>query len=249
MGELELGRVSRLEEPRAGQLRDAFANFLRLDIASGDAAADTLNTYVSQIKQYWQWCLARDLDPARASRAEVKEYRRFLVEEKGYKPATISLKLTVVRRFYAAAVEQGLVATNPALGLKPPREKKDPAEKINYLESHELKTLLHSLADDGSVKAKRDRLLISIMALEGPRTIEMHRANIADLVQQGGNLGIRVEGKRSIRVVPLTPYLADLLKDYLQARKEQGEALKGDRPLFVAVGNRAGGEEIESSIH
>ena len=244
MKELELGQVSRMRDLTTQQLQEAFADFLRLDIASGDVATDTLTTYLSQIKQYLAWCFDQDINPARVSRTEIKEYRRFLVEEKVYKPATISLKLTTVKRFYDAALEKGLISTNPVLGVKPPRDKKDPAEKINYLESHELKTLLHSLPNDASVQGKRDRLLIAIMALEGTRTIEMHRANIANLVQQGGNIGIRVEGKRSIRVVPLTPYLTDLLKDYLQARKNEGEILKGDLPLFVAVGNRAGGKRL-----
>lgn len=240
----KIAEVSRLKELTIQQLQTAFADFLRLDIASGDAAADTLNTYISQIKQYLNWCFAQNLNPAQVSRTEIKEYRRFLVEEKAYKPSTISLKLTTVRRFYDAAIEQGFLTSNPALGVKPPRDKKDAAEKINYLEAHELKTLLHSLVGDDSLPAKRDHLLIAIMALEGTRTIEMHRANIGDLVQQGVNIGIRVEGKRNIRVVPLTPYLTDLLKDYLQIRKNQGEILQPERPLFIAVGNRAGGKRL-----
>lgn len=244
MDEVELKQVIPMRELTTQQLQDAFANFLRLDIGSGDVAADTVKTYLSQIKQYLTWCFEQEVNPACVSRTEIKEYRRFLVEEKEYKPSTISLKLTTVKRFYDAALEYGLIPTNPVLGVKAPRDKKDPAEKINYLESSELKTLLHSLVDDGSVKAKRDRLLIAIMALEGTRTIEMHRASIGDLVQQGDNIGIRVEGKRSIRVVPLTPYLTDLLKDYLQTRKNQGEVLLGERPLFMAVGNRAGGKRL-----
>lgn len=241
---MELEKVTRIRDLTIEQLQNAFADFLRLDIAAGDAADDTLRTYVSQIKQYFAWCFDYQVNPATVTRTDIKEYRRFLVEVKNYKPATIGLKLTTVRRFYDAAVEQGLMSVNPVVGVKPPRDKKDPAEKINYLESHELKLLLHSLVDDGSIKAKRDRLLIAIMALEGTRTIEMHRASIGDLVQQGSNIGIRVEGKRSIRVVPLTPYLTDLLKDYLQTRKKKGEMLQGDRPLFIAVGNRAGGKRL-----
>jgi integrase/recombinase XerD len=64
------------------------------------------------------------------------------------------------------------------------------------------------------------------MTLEGPRTVELHRANISDLVRQGGNLGIRVEGKSNIRIVPLTPDIANILMNYLEAREENGEALK-----------------------
>lgn len=133
---------------------------------------------------------------------------------------------------------------NPALGIKPPREKRDAAERVTYLEKSELQQLLAAVPSDGSLKSKRDKLLLALLALEGPRTVEIHRANIADIVQQGNNLGIRVEGKRNIRVVPLTPDLAQALITYLEARKAEGEILSSSSPLFIAVGNRAGGERI-----
>ena len=88
--------------------------------------------------------------------------------------------MAVVRRFYQAALEKGLIAFNPAAGVKPPREKRDPAEKITFLEQEEVETLLKVIPDDGTIKTARDRAIIAIMALEGTRTIELHRANIAD---------------------------------------------------------------------
>lgn len=50
------------------------------------------------------------------------------------------------------------------------------------------------------------------MPLLGSRTVELHRASIEDLVQQGDNLGIRVEGKQNIRIVALTPYCKSALE-------------------------------------
>ena len=82
------------------------------------------------------------------------------------------------------------------------------------------------------------------MALEGTRTVELHRADIANVVRQGQNLGIRVEGKRSIRVVPLTPDIANLLVEYLHLRETSGEILKPNRPLFASTGNNSRGNRI-----
>lgn len=226
------------------KLETAFADFLNIDIANGDAATDTIATYISQIKQYLNWCAKLKLDPVAVTRREIKEYRRWLVEDKQYKPTTIALKLTAVRRFYDGALEHGLLAVNPAVGVRPPREKRDPAEKITFLEKEEAKAFLAAVAVDGSLKSFRDLALLKIMTLEGPRTIEMHRANVGDVVQQGHNLGIRVEGKRNIRIVPLTPKIAQCLRDYLAARIAEGEELTPASPLFIAVGNRAGGQRI-----
>jgi site-specific recombinase XerD len=226
------------------QLLAAFADFLNIDVSAGDAADDTLITYRRQIEQFVKWCDRYKLHPATITKDDIKRYRRWMVDTQKFKPATIALKLSVVRRFYQAAVDRGLISSNPAVGVHPPREKRDPTEKITYLEQVEVEQLLSVIPDDGTIKSARDKALISIMALEGPRTVEMHRANIADIVRQGQNIGIRVEGKRSIRVIPLTDDLADLLLKYLDLRKEKGEILKPANPLFITTGNRAKGQRI-----
>ena len=221
-----------------------FAEFLDIDVSAGDAATDTLKTYTRQLQQFLGWCDRRQLDPVTVIKDDIKKYRHWMIKQKGYKPATIALKLAVVRRFYQAAVEKGLIAFNPAAGVKPPREKRDPAEKITYLEQVEVETLLNIIPNDGTLKSARDKAMLAIMALEGPRTVELHRADIANLVRQGGNLGIRVEGKRSIRVVPLTVDIAQLLVAYLHQRETSGEILKPTRPLFIATGNNSRGQRI-----
>jgi integrase/recombinase XerD len=225
-------------------LLEVFAEFLNIDVSAGDAASDTLNTYRRQVQQFVEWCDRQKIHPAEVTKDDIKHYRRWMVEKKKFKPATVALKLSVVKRFYQAAVEKGLILINPATGVKPPREKRDPAEKITYLEKAEVETLLEAIPNDGTLKTLRDKALLAIMALEGPRTVELHRANISDVVRQGGNLGIRVEGKRNIRIVPLTPDIANLLMNYLESREENGETLKPSSPLFIAVGNRSGGKRI-----
>jgi len=226
-------------------LLETWTEFLALDVAAGDAAQDTADTYRRQLRLFLSWCdcASPQINPTSATKEDIKRYRRFLVDDRKLKPATVALKLSVVRRFYDAAVEKGLILTNPALSIKPPREKRDAAEKVTYLEKSEVEKLLAAIKSDGSVKALRDKALLAIMALEGPRSVEMHRANIADLVQQGNNLGIRVEGKGSIRIVPLTPDIAIALMNYLEARKAI-EVLAPSSPLFVAVGYRALGRRI-----
>ena len=225
-------------------LLEVFADFLNIDVGAGAAAADTLNTYRRQIEQFIHWCDRHHLHPAEVTKDDIKRYRRWMVDTKQFKPATVALKLAVVRRFYQAAVERGLIPSNPANGVKPPREKRDPAARITYLEKSEVEQFLAAVPDDGSLKAARDKALLAIMALEGPRTVELHRANVEDVVKQGVNWGIRVEGKRNIRIVPLTIELADILLTYLEIREESGEQLKPSNPLFIALGNRAGGKRI-----
>ena len=235
---------SQVSDITTNNLLVVFAEFLNIDVSAGDAAEDTLKTYTRQLQQFLQWCDRALLNPVTATKEDIKKYRRWMIANQQYKPATIALKLSVVRRFYQAAVEKGMLAINPAAGVKPPKEKRDPSEKITYLEQSEVEILLGVVPSDRSLRSARDRVMLAIMALEGTRTVELHRANIASLVRQGQNLGIRVEGKRSIRVVPLTPDIAHLLVDYLHLRETQGEVLHPTRPLFVATGNSSRGQRL-----
>lgn len=226
------------------RLLDAFAEFLNLDVGSGDASQDTIATYRCQLQLFVTWCEREQVNPVTVTREQIKRYRRFLIEEKKFKVATIALKLSVVRRFYDAAVEKGLLMVNPAVGIKPPLEKRDPAERITFLEKSEVEQLLAAIPNDGSLKAARDKALLGIMPLLGPRTVELHRANLGDLVQQGNNIGIRVEAKRSIRIVPLTPDLVRVLMAYLEARRDRGEVLEQDSPLFIGVAYSSKGKRL-----
>jgi site-specific recombinase XerD len=221
-----------------------FAQFIKVDVAEGDASSDTVKTYASGVKQFFAWCASMRLHPLEATRETIKQYRRWLVEVKRYKSATISLKLTVVRRFYAGAIEHELIVANPALGIKPPRENRDPATRINYLEEVEVSQLLEAIPGDDSVASLRDRLLVGTMVLEGCRTIEMHRLSVEDIVKRGRDVGLRVSGKRSLHVVPLTPNLAKLLQKYLNARIDSGEELTPESPLFVSVDRRTKGVRL-----
>jgi site-specific recombinase XerD len=230
--------------PTAEAMQSVFADFMQLDVANGDAASDTVDTYSYRTRQYVSWCNSQGINLALATNEDIKTYRHYLIKEKGQKPATIALTLSVLRRFYAAALSKGLIKENPAIGVKPPTEKVDAAERITYLEEEELRHLLATIPNDGSLKSWRDRSLLAIMALQGPRTVELHRANFGDLVRRGGNWGLRVEGKSSIRTIPLRPDIAKALWQYLEAREMAGELLTKESPLFIAMGNRFGGQRL-----
>ena len=233
----------------------AWANYLAEDVGRGAASVDTIRTYTTQIKIFLKWCHQAAIAPLSVSRSDVKAYRRAL-HEQGYTTSTIALKLSAVRRLYEGAIEAGLMATNPALGIKPPLSRRDPAFGITFLEKIEVKQLLECveasptkgrIAIDNVVKCARDLFMVEMMVAQGPRTVELHRANLEDIIGQGEKVGIKVQGKRQIRIVPLTENLIDLLSNYLAARKQVGEELSEKSPLLVSVGNRSRGGRLSRS--
>ena len=222
----------------------AFTNFLTFDVANGSASGDTIVTYWTQVRQYLEWCRNSSVNPRAATRETIKVYRWWLVEQKGYKPKTIAIKLTAVSRFYDAAIEYGLLSFNPAWGIKPPTESIDPAAKITYLEQQEATVLLQSIHTRIPLKTLRDKLLLGVMTLEGTRTVEMHRLNSGDVVRQGERVGLKVSSKRHTRVVPLTPQLAQVLEGYLTMRRGDGFDSMVDNPLLINLSNYGRGDRL-----
>ncbi len=217
----------------ADSLIAAFTNFLQFDIGSGGASAETIRTYWCEVRQYLLWCQTNHVQPLNVTRDNIKIYRHHLIQKK-YKPATISLKLVAVSRMYDAAMEYGLRSSNPVWGVKPPKQRTVLAERITYLTAQEAQAFLQApLNQPSSLKALRDQLLLGIMTLEGARTMEVHRANIKDIVRCAMGVGITVSSKQQQRIVPLIPELVDLLDRYLLTRNKAGYSIAGNTPLFI----------------
>jgi len=224
----------------------AFAEFLSVDVANGDVAAETIWAYRRGVAQWVAWCRSQNLDPATVTATHVKRFRQALLES-GYQPVSVGLKLSVVRRFYEAARTAGLRPDNPAAGVKSPRVRQA-TEDFKYLCDEQLAKLIAGIPDPDQVTGRhqvqrlRNLLMVSMMALQGLRTIEVHRANVEDLTEKGENLVLLVRGKRRDRFAYLRPDVVKRLKEYLALRGTISRDKTGT-PLFPSVG-RGGGRRL-----
>lgn len=234
------------------KMETAFSRFLELEVAAGNASADTIRSYKTQIKLYFAWCRNNLVPPLEADRDDLRFYRHYLVEY-GYANSTIAHKLSVVNSLYKAAVSHGLLSNNPAEKIKVPQSRVDPASNISFLELEELELLLNevqSQLDLARVNKKRlplmrDRSLLGIMSFEGTRTIELHQLKVEQIVRQGSNTGLRVKSKRSTRIVPLTKKLAAELEQYLALRyRVLRKKPKPQDYVFVSLSNNSNGKQL-----
>ena len=227
----------------ASDLDAAFADFLRVDVASGDASEDTIRNYRNEVAIWVAWCVEQGLDPATATVMHIKRYRSALIEAK-YNPITIRWKLSIVRRFYEAARNAGLRPDNPAAGVKSPRVRQA-TEDFKYLSDEELAKLFAVIPDPDEargperVRRLRNLLMVSMMALQALRTVEVHRANLEDLLEKGENLVLLVRGKTRDRINYLRPDTAARMKQY-RALRGQAPRDKLGAPLFTTIGYHAG---------
>jgi site-specific recombinase XerD len=221
----------------------AFADFLRVDVASGDAAEDTIRNYRNEVELWVGWCIEQGFDAATVTPMHVKRYRSALIEHE-YNSITIRWKLSIIRRFYEAARNAGLRPDNPAAGVKSPRVRQA-TENFKYLCDEELAKLFAAIPDPDKargpekVRRLRNLLMVSMMALQALRTVEVFRANLEDLLEKGGNLTLLVRGKTRDRIAYLRPDTAARMKEYV-ALRGQVKHDKSGTPLFTTIGFHSG---------
>ena len=249
LGERGLATVSTL--PTVKAMRDCFEKYLNLTIADGHASADTIKTYRSCVGRFLSWCKGQELYPALITQENIKEYRKYLIDgSKGC--ATIRLSLLAIKHFYVACLSAKLVKSNPVVGVKAPRDKREVGSTLNFLSQEELQQLIDNIlpirkiGSENSLKIQvlRDRLLLGCMALQGCRSIEMYRANLGDISAKDGQHYFKLDGKNSIRTVILRPDIAAEVVEYRKARIASGEKVNDASPLFISLSNRRYGQRL-----
>lgn len=222
------------------------AEWFSLDVSNGDACADTITTYMSHMNQWLTWCQVNRVDPGRSTVDSVKMFRRELIES-SLSHSTIALKLTTIRRFYDGALQRGLVDSNPAKGVRPPKNRAAAEESLLHLETEEANRLFKTIPHDSSLKSLRDRAMISMMNIGGLRRVEVVRSNVDDIKfknvkddasgETRRRMRLLIHGKGKDRYKYIRDDVASCIENYLKARRERGPAKIDEfgEPLFTAL--------------
>lgn len=181
------------------------------------------------------------------------------------KPNTVRLYLRSVKQFFSWAAVSGHypdIARNVhAPKVSSDDHKKDAFTAAELLEIEgSITRAADARAEDARTAAKdaegrstrateQGKRLYAMYLLTvnaGLRTIELHRANVRDLEEKGGQMWLYVWGKGRTepdQKKPIAREVADALKDYLKSR---ADGAAKNSPLFVSTGNRSGGQRIEA---
>jgi len=234
----EMTTATHIQSPLAapvtiGDLEEAFADFLRLDVAQGDASPETVRSYWGQVQTFLTWCTAEGVHPALVTEEGLKIYRATLISE-GYARATIANKLNAVRRFYAMAQARGYRPDNPIEGIKAPPDCTDRAERVKWLPLAAIQRILEA-PDPFTVKGKRDRAILTLLAIHGLRVIEVSRLRIDDLdpeAREAGTLTVLGKGNKR-RTVILVEQSRAALEEWQVVRPQV--AAEGESALFIGL--------------
>lgn len=165
-------------------------------VSNGQPATDTINKYFYEIDKWLEYCHDNDYDPIKdITEQDAADYIQFLTS-KNYKPASINIKVAAIKMFYFVAERLKVRTDNPFSLLKAKAVAYDDAD-FNYLTPADLKNLCNSIINSNSknITIKRNLAIVMFMAVEGLRTVEVHRMSLQDFNHRNKSLLVHGKGR------------------------------------------------------
>lgn len=200
-----------------------------------DVRPKSKDTYRKAVKQFIAYLSENGI--SQPTRETVIEWRDSLKES--HKPTTIQTYITAVKLFFRWLEQEGIYK-NIADHVK--GVKVSTGHKKDYLTSKQSHKVLESI-DTDTLKGLRDHAIVGLMLTTGVRTIEVTRADIADLRTVGDTAVLYVQGKgkdEKADYVKLAPQVETAIRDYITARGASEES----EPLFTSTSRNNYGERM-----
>lgn len=192
------------------------------------ASANTISSYMRDLKQFASYADARQLNVQDITQTHVSTYLDYLSGQ-GKSPATVSRGLASLKGFFTYLVGMEVIRENPASHVATAKaEKKLP----QVLTGKEVERLL-AQPKCSDMKGYRDKAMLELLYATGIRVTELISLNIVD-VNLAGSF-IRCESKGKERIIPLYPAAVDALAVYMQNIRPKMIADIDEQALFVNV--------------
>ena len=193
------------------------------------ASANTLSSYLRDIRQFGEYLSSHDLPGyADAGEEDLNEYISWL-RSSGKSVATVSRNIASLTCFYSFLLSQHLVDANPTGKLVPDKA----TQKLpQILTSKEVELLLEQ-PECTDPKGYRDKAMLELLYATGIRVSELISLNITDLNLSVGV--IRCVSHEKERFIPLYPAAIRALSEYIEFVRPQMIAREDEPSLFVNV--------------
>jgi integrase/recombinase XerC len=197
-------------------MHDLLADYLRHLAFEKNASAHTVKSYREDLNQavgfIERQIAGRSLTPDRITTRILRAYLAWL-HEQGYARTTIARRLAAVRSWLRHLCRQGVLARNPADGLRGPRQEK---RLPHFLAAKEVNRLLASPAP--TPLGTRDRAILETLYSAGLRVSELVGLDLDDLDLDGGIVTVRGKGKRERLALLGTPAIV-AVREWLRERE------------------------------
>ena len=208
---------------------DSFIGFLRVE---KNYSQHTVRSYVNDLRAFQEFLAGIDESFSFVD-ADVDLVRAWVagLMDGGAAPASVARKLSALRMFYDYLRAEGAVATNPAVSVKAPKQRK---KLPVFVKEDDMDYLLDESVFDEGYGGCRDRMIIMLFYSTGVRLSELVGLDVGDV--DLGKSVIKVFGKRSReRVIPFGAEMKHAMQWYLECRMALQSA---ENALFLSGSGR-----------
>ena len=211
------------------RLIDGFADALWLQ---DGLAANTLQAYRRDLAALARWLAAQGVGLLQTDETRLHAY--FAERHARTRATTANRRLTVFRRFFHWALQQGMVRTDPTLRMLAARQ---PPRRPGVLTQAQVEALL-AAPDVAQPLGLRDRAMLELMYASGLRVSELVALKVLHLGLAEGVVRVLGKGSKE-RLVPMGEVAGDWLRRYLADAR--GAILGGQQTPDLFVTHRGHG--------
>lgn len=219
-------------------MREALAEFLRSLALEKNASEMTVKSYREDLTQAITFFEGQNkgIKPANLTSRHARAFSVWL-HEQGYARSTIARRIAALRSWFRFLARQGTVQSNPAEGLRGPRQDK---KLPHFLTVEHLERLL-TAPPAGTALGTRDRAILETLYSAGMRVSELTGLNLGDVDLDAGVATVRGKGKKERLVFfgsSAKKTLAQWLQDRAALLKGQGKSKQPEAVFLNKNGSR-----------
>ncbi len=213
-------------------MRESVEEYLRFLLVERNVSPETLRAYERDLRLFEEFCSRAGVtSPGNVDHRLLRRYLANL-QTRGYARSTVARRSSSVRGYFHFLVQRGILESDPATALSPPRrDRRLPRVlRLQEIDAAEEKQGLHIYRT-----SLRDMALVELLYATGMRVGELAALDLEDIDLERGE--VRVLGKgRKERVVPVHDAARQLVVNYIEK----------ERPILAA--NAGAGESQQRSL-
>lgn len=220
------------------EVRD-YLSYLRVERGS---SALTVSAYERDLSDFASFAKERGIALSGISRDDISAYEA-AQRQRGYAPASIKRRLSVLKGFFRFLVREGIIERNPADTIPLPKTPQALPDVLSIAQVNAILDAPHPKDPAGW----RDHALLEVLYGCGLRVSEASGLDLYNAVLPEEYLLISGKGSKE-RIAPISGTALKALNDYLEYGRPQ-LARKQKKPCAAVFLNARGGRLSRQSIH
>ncbi len=216
-----------------------FSRYLKLERS---LAENSIKAYCSDIENLFRF-MEIEAKHATLSTIKLKDLRAFLIwsNELGMQPATQARAIAGIKSFFGYAMEEDLIAENPADLLETPKIGRKLPDTLSI---HEIDLLVAAI-DASKPEGMRNKAIVEMLYSCGLRVSELTDLKISNIFEETEFIKVIGKGNKE-RIVPIGGAALKLVNIYLEEVRVHMKIKKGQEDFIFL--NRFGAKLSRISI-